>query len=300
LPTHARETMETLHKIFYLVRPSQQLKTGAVVLGALASGKVESVDSVLRLSILTILWIGLATAVYIINDLTDLDLDRLHPKKSKRPIASGLVSAKFASATLIALLLVNAIVFPLLDLNVAICALIYLLLNIAYSAKLKNFVVIDILIVCAGFVLRGLSGVLIVDATPSLWFVLLSLFGSLLLVSGKRFAQITESTSQGSPRNSITMYSPSFLKQLQTISSTGLIISYVMMTQEKPTIGGGAGIILEISIIPFLATILYINYYQDSKSEEEVTQLLVSRRPVLYSGLIWLLLFAASLMTWEA
>jgi 4-hydroxybenzoate polyprenyltransferase len=147
--------MKTLHKIFQLVRPSQQLKTGAVVLGALASGKVESVDSVCRLGILTILWIGLATAVYIINDLTDLDLDRLHPKKSKRPIASGLVSKTFASATLIVLLLVNAIVFPLLGLNVAMCALIYLLLNIAYSAKLKNFVVIDILIVCAGFGAAG-------------------------------------------------------------------------------------------------------------------------------------------------
>jgi 4-hydroxybenzoate polyprenyltransferase len=129
--------------------------------------------------------------------------------------------------------------FPILGLDVAICAFVYLVLNIAYSAKLKNFVIIDILIVCAGFVLRGLSGVLIVDATPSLWFILLSLFGSLLLISGKRYAQTSESDFQSSQRSTVTQYSSAFLKQIQTISSTGLIISYVMMTQEKQIIGDG-------------------------------------------------------------
>jgi decaprenyl-phosphate phosphoribosyltransferase len=283
-----------------LFRPSQQLKTGAVVLGALASGNVDSTQTFGRLSLLTLLWVGLSGSVYIFNDISDIEKDKLHPKKSKRPLASGMVSKKFAHATLIALVILNVILFPILGLEVAICALLYLLLNIAYSVKLKNFVVIDILIVCAGFVLRGLSGVLIVNATPSLWFILLSLFGSLLLVSGKRFAQTSENNSQASQRSAINQYSASFLKQIQTISSTGLIISYVMMTQEKQNFGDGIErIILELTIIPFLSTILYINYYQDSQGEEEVTQLLVSRKPILYSGLVWLVMFAISLMTWS-
>ena len=251
-------------------------------------------------SLLTLLWVGLSGSVYIFNDISDIEKDKLHPKKSKRPLASGMISKKFAQGTLITLVILNVILFPILGLEVAICALVYLLLNIAYSVKLKNFVVIDILIVCAGFVLRGLSGVLIVDATPSLWFILLSLFGSLLLVSGKRFAQTSENNSQASQRTAINQYSASFLKQIQTISSTGLIISYVMMTQEKQKFGDGIErIILELTIIPFLSTILYINYYQDSQGEEEVTQLLVSRKPILYSGLVWLVMFAISLMTWS-
>jgi decaprenyl-phosphate phosphoribosyltransferase len=230
--------MNTLRKIFKLLRPAQQLKTGAVVLGALASEKADSIDSVFRIVVLTILWISLSGSVYIFNDLSDLETDKLHPKKSKRPIASGVVSKQFALGTLSALVILNVTAFPILGLDVAICALVYLVLNIAYSARLKNFVVIDILIVCAGFVLRGLSGVLIVDATPSLWFILLSLFGSLLLVSGKRYVQANDTDSHISQRSAIAQYSSSFLKQIQTISSTGLIISYVMMTQEKPNIGG--------------------------------------------------------------
>jgi decaprenyl-phosphate phosphoribosyltransferase len=292
--------MNTLRKIFKLLRPAQQLKTGAVVLGALASEKVDSVDSVFRLLVLTILWISLSGSVYILNDLSDLELDKLHPKKSKRPLASGAVSKQFALGTLSALVVLNITAFPILGLDVAICALVYLVLNIAYSARLKNFVIIDILIVCAGFVLRGLSGVLIVDATPSLWFILLSLFGSLLLVSGKRYVQANDNDFQTSQRSAITQYSSSFLKQIQTISSTGLIISYVMMTQEKPNLGGGtARIILELTIIPFLSTILYINFYQDSQGDEEVTQLLVSKKPILYSGLAWFLMFTLSLINWD-
>jgi len=173
-------------------------------------------------------------------------------------------------------------------------------LNIAYSAKLKNFVVIDILIVCAGFVLRGLSGVMIVNAQPSLWFILLSLFGSLLLVSGKRSAQQNTSIAYSeSQRMTISRYPLTFLRQIQTISSSGLIISYVMMTQEKANSDNIQKIILEFTIVPFLSTILYINYYQDTQSEEEVTHLLVSKRPILYSSLIWFVLFLASVLDWS-
>ena len=73
-----------------------------------------------------------------------------------------------------------------------------------------------------------------------------------------------------------------------------------MMTQEKQNLGDGIErFILELTIIPFLSTILYINFYQDSQGDEEVTQLLVSKKPILYSGLAWLLMFALSLINWS-
>ena len=291
--------MTTLRKLFSLTRPPQQLKTGAVVLGALASGKVNSLEAINNLVLLTLLWVSLSSCVYILNDISDLEKDKLHPKKSRRPLASGHVSINFARSILVIFLLVNIALFPYLGSGVSICALIYFILNIAYSLKLKNFVVIDLLIVCAGFVLRGLSGVLIVNAEPSLWFILLSLFGSLLLVSGKRSAQQIESKDLIAPhRKTISQYSLTFLSQIQTISSSGLIISYVMMTQEKVSAGNVQRIILELTIVPFLSAILYINYYQDIRNEEEVINLLVSKRPILYSSVIWFLLFTMSLIAW--
>jgi decaprenyl-phosphate phosphoribosyltransferase len=292
--------METLRRLFSLVRPSQQLKSGAVVLGALASGKVNSLGAAMSLAFLTLLWISLSSCVYILNDISDLEKDRVHPKKSQRPIASGQVTLKFARNLLIILILTNLTLFPLLGSGVAICAILYLALNIAYSAKLKNLIVIDILIVCSGFVLRGLSGVLVVKAEPSLWFVLLSLFGSLLPVSGKRHAQRVESENLEVPqREIITQYPLSFLKQIQTISSSGLIISYVMMTSEKANIDNIQKLLLEMTIVPFLSTILYINYYQNIQNEEEVTHLLVSKKPILFSSIIWFALFLMSLLSWS-
>jgi decaprenyl-phosphate phosphoribosyltransferase len=291
--------MNTLLKIVKLMRPEQQIKSGAVVLGALASGKVNSLDSVLDLASVTILWVCLSSAVYIFNDICDLEKDREHPKKSKRPLASGEVSIKFSRRTLATLLAINLVFFPMIDIGVSICAGLYICLNIAYSAKLKNFVVVDILIVCSGFVLRGLSGVLIVKAEPSLWFILLSLFGSLLLVSGKRFAQKIQSEGLGTPqRSTITHYPLTFLRQIQTISSSGLIISYIMMTQEKTSIDSIQEIILEMTIVPFLSTILFINYYQHTQNEEEVVSLVVSKKPIFYSAIAWFTLFTLSLFDW--
>jgi 4-hydroxybenzoate polyprenyltransferase len=291
--------MNTLQKMFSLIRPSQQIKTGAVVLGALASGKVISATAAINLSLLTLLWISLSSCIYIFNDITDLETDKLHPKKSRRPLASGRVSVIFAKRVLAAFILLEIAIFPFLGREVSICAILYLVLNIAYSAGLKNLVVIDILIVCAGFVLRGLSGVFVVEAEPSLWFILLSLFGSLLLVGGKRSAQRLEiENTSKSYRDSISRYPLNFLQQIQTISSSGLIISYVMMTQEKASTDNIQKFILEITIIPFLSTILFINYYQDIHKEEEVANLLVSKKPILYSAATWFAIFCLSFVEW--
>lgn len=292
--------MNAIQRAFTLVRPRQQIKTGAVILGALASGNVNSINAIVDLVALALLWVTLSSCIYIFNDISDVQKDRQHPKKCQRPIASGRVSIKFAIATLTIFLSVNAAFFPMLGKGVSFCALLYLLMNLAYSAILKNFIVIDLLIVCAGFVLRGLSGVLIVKAEPSLWFILLSLFGSLLLVSGKRSAQRIESEeSDALQRATISRYPLTFLRQIQTISTSGLIISYVMMTQEKVLAGEINKMLLQLSIIPFLSTILYINYFQNIQNEEEVADLLVSKRPILYSSAIWFLLFAASLFEWS-
>ena len=122
--------MTTLRKLFSLTRPSQQLKTGAVVLGALASGKVNSLEAITNLVLLTLLWVSLSSCVYILNDISDLEKDKLHPKKSRRPLASGHVSINFARRILVIFLLMNIALFPYLGSGVSICALIYFIHHI--------------------------------------------------------------------------------------------------------------------------------------------------------------------------
>jgi decaprenyl-phosphate phosphoribosyltransferase len=279
-----------------LIRPTQQIKNGAVLLGAFASGNINSVSISINVLLLALAWVGLSGFSYIINDITDLKTDKNHPEKSKRPIASGQISVLRGATISIFLICLSTLLLISLGKSLFFIGILYILINISYSLYLKNILVIDLLIVSSGFVLRGLSGVLIVNARPSVWFLLLSVFGSLLLVAGKRSAQKREMGEIiRSHRESISLYSSSFLTQIQIMSSTGLIISYVMMSQEKLLTSDTNGLLLNLSILPFLSTILFISYYQDQERETDVTRLLISKKPLSISCATWTLMFILSM-----
>ena len=280
-----------------LIRPSQQIKNGAVLLGALGSGTLLNWDASVRTLLTILCWITLSGAIYILNDISDLKTDRNHPVKSMRPLAASLVTIKQAWLIAFFLVLISLSLANSLDSRIFVIAIMYLVINTLYSAFLKNVAVIDLLFVSSGFVLRGLSGIYAVDALPSLWFLLLSLFGSLLLISGKRLSQKNEiAINSKSHRASIDNYSENFLIQLQTICSTGLLICYLMMTQEKNVDSDVQRILLDFSIVPFLAIIVYINYFQDKYKESDITQLMFNRKPFTLAVFIWFVLFLSSLV----
>lgn len=267
-----------------------------MVLGAFASGYITDMSTSARVLLLVMSWILLSGSVYIINDISDYKNDKNHPRKSLRPIAANLISKKAAAIFLIPCLTLSFGIQYTLGFELSLIGATYFLINVSYSLYFKNLVVIDLLLVSSGFVLRGLSGVYVVDATPSVWFVLLSLFGSLLLVGGKRSAQKVENESHTqSNRALVSFYSANFLNQIQTICSTGLIICYVMMTQEKNLGSNFEEIMLNLSIIPFLSTILYINYYHDSENEADVASMLFKKKPLAISATIWACFFYLSL-----
>jgi 4-hydroxybenzoate polyprenyltransferase len=280
-----------------LIRPSQQIKNGAVVLGALASGNLKDLGNITRLSFLVLSWIALSGSIYILNDVSDFEKDSKHPKKSLRPIASKEIQAKHAMLAVAPLLTVSLAISMNLGASVLGTTVLYLLINLLYSWKLKHFVIIDLLAVSSGFVLRGLSGVLVVSAQPSVWFILLSVFGSLLLVSGKRNAQkIDIIENENSQRGTIAEYSSQFLIQIQTICGAGLIMSYVLMAQEKIIDSRIQKIMLELSIIPFLTIILFILYFQSRENESDVTKLLISKNELRIASLVWFAVFTSSLV----
>jgi len=280
-----------------LIRPTQQVKNGAVLLGALASGNVSNSSELLKVLILILAWVGLSGFIYIFNDLTDINLDKLHPEKSKRPIASGKINPVLARFVAIPTIILSILLFGFFGYKLFFIAISYLVINLSYSLYLKNIVVIELLLVSSGFVLRGLSGILVVNAIPSVWFVLLSLFGSLLLVAGKRSAQRIETKMiSGSNRKVVNSYSETFLLQLQIICTTGLLISYVLMTQERAIDNDFQRIFLYASIIPFITTVLYINYFQDKEPESELTRLLLARKPLAISTIVWFITFSVSVV----
>lgn len=289
--------MRIFQGLFKTVRPHQQIKNGAVILGAIATGSANSFESAWKILSLVISWIFLSGSVYIFNDISDYENDRVHPIKSQRTIASNQMSIKKGKILGIVLLTIAVLIQVQLGPKVFLICVLYFLINVAYSHILKNLVIIDLLAVSSGFVLRGLSGVYVVSAIPSVWFILLSIFGSLLLVTGKRHSQKSEAKiTHGVNRSNAVGYPDTFLNQLQAVCSAGLLMSYVLMSEEKFRYSELQHTILQFSILPFLATLLYLNLYLTEEKESDVTRLFLMKKPLALSSAIWLFVFSISLV----
>lgn len=169
----------------------------------------------------------IASSVYIVNDIMDVEKDRLHPEKSKRPIASGALSIRTAMLTGV-FLLISALatayrIAPLF----AVILTVYLLINMLYCMRLKHVVIVDVMIIALGFVLRGFSGAVVVDIGVTSWFVLCTLLLALFLALSKRRHELALlEGDKHKQRKVLQHYSFKYLDQLISIVTAATIITY--------------------------------------------------------------------------
>lgn len=170
-----------------------------------------------------------ASSIYIINDILDVEFDRLHPKKKKRPIASGAVPVQLAIA-ISALLFTSACVIAFtIELNFGFLLLTYLVLNLFYTKKLKHIPIVDITCISIGFVIRVLSGGAIADIVISKWLVIMTFLLSLFLAFGKRRDDILlEKDSGNSMRKAIKGYNLEFINSSMMLMAAVLVVGYLM------------------------------------------------------------------------
>lgn len=234
-----------------LARPKDWIKNVFVVLPvpfALAA-KAENLDPVVFL-------LGLAgfclinSAVYTLNDLCDAEADRLHPRKRHRPIASGVVSRRAAIVQMVVLLCAGLGLCLVAGKPLATAyAIVYLLINIAYSLGIKNVALMDVFLLCSGFVIRVLIGCALVVALPSPWLLLCT--GTLAMFIGftKRRADLAEELASDH-RPSLRGYNKAFLDQAVSICAGVAMLAYALYCIEE--IGGQhAG--REMISMPFVA-----------------------------------------------
>lgn len=182
----------------------------------------------------------LTSAVYIFNDLIDFDLDKNHPFKKKRPIASGQLSKKIAFITAVSfLLLVIVLAWPLSSYFKLMIAT-YLVLQLAYAKKLKNVAVLDVATIATGFLIRVYAGAVVVNLHTSVWFLLTVLSASLFLAVGKRQSERTLMSKEiGQTRKSLKRYSQRLLDQYTGMFATATWLTYALFTFQgepiKPT-----------------------------------------------------------------
>lgn len=277
------------------MRPRQWVKNAFVWAGPVASGQLFEQGVLLRVLITFIAFILLSGATYLVNDIRDVDADRAHPTKRFRPIAAGEVSVRTATVTAVALVAIGLAAMWWVNPTVFVVGVVYLTMTAAYSFGLKNVVVVDLLIVAMGFVLRGLAGVFATPDRPTVWFILLALFGSLLLVSGKRSGEIAEHGRGADTRSVLGGYSDSYLQFVREFAAAGSVMAYSLMAFDRSDeLGDGvAPLLLQLSILPFLAVIMLLVYRLDQGSGSAPEDLLLKDRGIQAAIGIWLVIFAA-------
>ncbi len=277
--------LKTLLKI---MRPRQWVKNVIVFFALVFDKQLFHYQAALRTLAGFILFCLISSAVYIFNDIADVESDRQHPKKKFRPLAAGELSLGAARGLGIALLL---IVLPLaywLTPAFAAVLCVYFLMMIFYTSRLKHIPILDVMILAAGFVLRVQSGVTLISVERfSPWLYVITTLGALYLGFGKRRAELALLEEDAkSHRRVLDGYTIPLLDQYITIVSGTTILAYSLYTFTAPNLPDNHAMMLTIPFVVYaIFRYLYlVQISQDTGSPEEV---LLTDRPLQISILLW-------------
>jgi 4-hydroxybenzoate polyprenyltransferase len=228
-------------ELLKLLRPHQWVKNGFVFVGLLFSSSVSG-DWRLR-SLVLLAAAGfclMSSCVYILNDVFDREADRAHPLKRARPLAAGIVGVHQAYALAFVCGAAGLALGAMASAIVMAILLVYLALNLAYSAGLKNIAILDVFIIAAGFMLRIFAGTWGVNIAPSHWLLLCGLLLTIFLGFAKRRAELMASDgrdSDGASQRAVLYdYTPALLDNMMAISAAGVVVSYSLYTVSPDTI----------------------------------------------------------------
>lgn len=229
-----------MRSILKLVRPHQYLKNGFVLLGPLFAHQWDLVT--LGQALLAFLaFCCMASAVYVLNDIMDIEADRAHPIKCRRPLPSGAISLGTAKRLLAGLMVGSVVLSLLVSGWVTLFVASYFVINIFYSWHLKHVVILDVFLISSGFMLRILAGTVGLGIEPSAWLLLCGLMVTLFLGFAKRRAELlmleaTDGANKGLTRRVLDDYSPEMLEQFIAVTAACTIISYGLYTVSPKTV----------------------------------------------------------------
>lgn len=228
-----------MYSILKLLRPHQYIKNGFVLLGPLFAHQWSNLI-LTETALAFFAFCCMASAVYILNDIMDIEADREHPTKRYRPLPSGQVSLPSAKVLLVIMFTAAILLSLAVSLWVTLFISIYFAMNILYSWRLKHVVILDVFIISTGFMLRILTGTVGLGIDPSAWLLLCGLMVTLFLGFSKRRAELlmleTSNDSTNVTRKVLDDYSPALLEQLISVTAACTVLSYGLYTVSPQTI----------------------------------------------------------------
>lgn len=281
-----------------LIRPHQWLKNVFVMIPMFFGGSLLD-PSDIRASVVTFFAFSfIASSVYCFNDIIDVEADRRHPVKCKRPIASGAISVRSAWALMALMFLLSVGTVCLLDtythvINVGLVILIYYILNILYCSKLKQYAIVDVCIIAFGFVLRVLAGGFATDIALSKWLVLMTFLLTLFLSFTKRRDDVLRMNETGEPpRKNTIRYNLTFINQAITITASVTLVCYIMYTVSPEVVNRFHSDLLYLtSVFVLLGLLRYIQITVVDKRSGDPTKMMLRDRFTQCVVLLWALTF---------
>ncbi|MEA3349757.1 MAG: decaprenyl-phosphate phosphoribosyltransferase [Chloroflexota bacterium] len=285
-----------LKAILETMRPKQWAKNVFLFVALVFDRKLTNLPALLNIVAGFFIFSLFASVVYLINDIADVESDRQHPKKRYRPIAAAQLPIPVARAAAGIILAIALPTAYLLSPGFVIIAIIYLLLNLAYSKWLKHIVILDIIILASFYVIRVAAGVALINPQRfSPWLYIFTTFLALLIGAGKRRAELAQLTQKAnSSRRVLEGYTLNFLDQLATLAAGMTIITYSLYTFSAPNMPANHVMMLTI---PFIIYSIFRYQYliQVKNSGGAPEELILSDRPLQFAitlyGLVVLLIF---------
>lgn len=286
--------MQALIGLLRTMRPHQWTKNVVIFAGLVFDGQLTNMNSLIRVVIGFVLLCFVASTIYIINDLVDIEADRQHPRKKNRPLPSGQLPKKVAVAAAFVIPIAALVGAFVLNPEFSVVLIIYFVTHILYSFWLKNVVIIDILTITAGFVLRVAAGVVIVDvANFSPWLYACTGLLALFLAIGKRRQELVMLAENAhNVRVTYKDYNLALLDEMLRFVISGTFIAYLLYTVQAETIRV-ANTNLALITVPFVlyALFRYMFLIQVRNEGSAPDEVLLRDRPLLISILLWGLTF---------
>jgi decaprenyl-phosphate phosphoribosyltransferase len=287
----------TIRAFLSAIRPGQWVKNGLILVAPAASGELTRHDVMRHTAVAFVAYCLLASSLYLVNDLRDIDADRRHPTKSRRAIASGDLSPALAWVAAVVMAAV-AFVLPMFLFQPAglefILAL-YAVITLTYSFGLKHVAVIELAMVASGFFLRAYAGAVASHIFVSSWFLVVISFGALFLAVGKRSSELKNIGVNGT-RKVLHDYTTEFLDSALTLSATVTVAGYCLWAFDTSRTGLSSIhhhiVPIRLSVAPVVLAILFIMKSAEAGGGAAPEELILKNRTVQALLVIWGLLLA--------
>ncbi len=230
----------------------------------------------------------LSSAVYLINDLVDLESDRRHPRKRFRPLPSGRLNHRVALGMALAFLGAGLPLAFYLDLRFGFVALAYVGLMALYIVLLRNLVILDVFTIAAGFVIRAVAGAVVIDVTPSPWLYIVTALGALFIgLAKRRHELLLLGEDGGGHRESLEHYTPQMLDHMITMLMPSTLIAYILYTFTAENLPSNNAMMLTIPFVAYgIFRYFYLIHAKNAGGNPE--DILIKDIPILVTIALWL------------